>query len=377
MLDTVVLTLEESKFRITDHNRFEPSTVGLFNGSYGFGGKGYLVCKQNPTKLEMVQCYKPRLSVTKRFREIMLKIEFSAAKLIFENNFDELEESDFSNVVITLCQRLEEMGVLVSLENLRNAPVSAIHYSKNMELLDGLTPYSILKEIQKSNISQRLDFDQCDFQNEGHAVKFRVSSYEITFYDKVKDLQQARISPKRGMEKDYASQLALYNDIQEERKKRPVEILRMEVRLNRREKIRATLSNINKLVELTFQNLFNKEISQKVLLHYLDEVESHYPKPLNYRAKSAKDFVSQFIIDNPKTAMKEIFMALGYYRTMEEIGSRETRAMLGKYPKISWYRLHRQMESYNYTKSNSSPFEVIRKSINEFKPLRKSDFDRK
>src|SRR3990167_5853860 len=120
MIDTIVLVLKQNMFTIADHNKFSPSTEGLFNSAYyRLGGRSNMVCKQNPTPNELkAGIYKPRLTITKRINklrnfEIMLKIEFSVPKLLFGNNFDELEDSDFGKVVGILQTKLKEMGVLV------------------------------------------------------------------------------------------------------------------------------------------------------------------------------------------------------------------------------------------------------------------------
>ena len=121
MIDTIVLTLNENSFRIVEHDKFSPSTEGLYcpSGYYRLGGRANLTCVQNPTSKELVAgIYKPRLTATKRFNkhrnfEITLKIEFSIPKLLFGNNFDELEDSNFPLVVSKLNQKLKDMGVLL------------------------------------------------------------------------------------------------------------------------------------------------------------------------------------------------------------------------------------------------------------------------
>lgn len=382
MIDTIVLTPKQNMFTIIDHDRFEPSTKGLYDSSYGLGSRSYLTCKQNPTPGELKNgIYKPRLTITKRLYEgayqTMMKVEFSAPKLIYKNNFDELEEGDFNSVVGVLQQKLKEMGVLVFNQLLVNAPVSAIHYSKNIELFNGLTPYTLLKEIQKANITQRLDFNQSDFRNEGQSLKYRTNSFEIAFYDKVKDLQKSKISEKRAIEKDNAIQMGLFDDIQQYRKQKPIEILRMEIRLNQRQKIRQILEKTNTEIEPTFQNLFKKDIAKRVLIHFLDEIEKQYPKTLYFSPKSNKDFIAQFIIDNPKAKLKDTVLALGFHRTLDEINSREVKELLKNYPTSSWYSFINKMNSYNYPKSNFSAFQIIRNSIEEFKPLKLLDFQDK
>ncbi len=97
MIDTIVLVLNTSMFTILDHDKFSPSTKGLYSstdGYYRLGGRSNFTCKQNPTRNELKRgVYKPRLTATKRMNragnfEITMKIEISIPKLLYGNNFD-------------------------------------------------------------------------------------------------------------------------------------------------------------------------------------------------------------------------------------------------------------------------------------------------
>src|SRR3990167_5095580 len=124
MIDTVVMTLRSWNFRIIDPDRFEPSARFILNGSKPLGARGYFTAYQNPTKEEFRKgIYKPRLTLINRYdfnlkkRETSLRIE------------------------------LANMSVAVSEYSIYHAPISAIHYSKNIVLTDG-TPQLFIKETQ-------------------------------------------------------------------------------------------------------------------------------------------------------------------------------------------------------------------------------------
>ena len=68
----------------------------------------------------------------------------------------------------------------------------------------------------------------------------------------------------------------------------------MEVRLGKRQKLKQILSNVGLTIEPTFKNLFSQEVAQKVLLHYLTEIESNYPPLLNYEYDNPKQFLTNF-----------------------------------------------------------------------------------
>jgi len=375
MIDTIVLTLKTGMFTILDHDKFSPSTKGLYDASTGYyrlGGRANITCKQNPTPNELKQgIYKPRLTVTKRINrernfEITLKIEFSIPKLLYGNNFDELTDTDFPAVVQKLKTILREMGVYILEQRLIDAPVSSVHYSKNIALTDYTTPYTYLKELTKLNINKRLDTNRTDFRNEGHSFKYRANSFEIVFYDKIKDLQQAKVSDKRAEEKDNALQLGLFDILTQ---KRPLEVLRVEIRLNRRQKINQILKKIDKAVEPTFVNIFSQDTAQKVLLHYIDEVEEAYPPLLSYQYDSPKKFFSGFIRANPKIKLSQSLKMLGLRVLIDEIGAREFRELTKRYGSSAWYGLNREMKNLSQV-AEPSVFSLLREQINKFEPLK-------
>jgi hypothetical protein len=381
MIDTIVLTLDENSFKIIEHDKFSPSTRVLYNLTKLniLGGRANISCIQNPTSTELRNgIYKPRLTVTRRLDrhhqfQITLKIEFSAPKLLSGNNFDELEDADFNLVVATLKRRLLDMGVSVSEPILAHAPISAIHFSKNIPLVDYTTPYTYLERLAKINLNQRLDLNQTDFRNEGHSLKFRANSFEVAFYDKVKDLSKAKTSEKRAEERENAIQMRLFEKLEVIK---PFQVLRMEVRLNRRQKLKTTLRQAGIEAEPIFQALFKREIAQKVLLHYMTGIEKTYPPILSCDYKDARTFLSNQLINNRKTGLRKALQMLGARVIVEEVGIREFREITKKFGKATWYRLNKEMVTIGYI-SDQQPFATIRQCLEEFKPLKLIDFQSK
>ena len=216
MLDTVVLTLDQSQFEVVKPERFSPSASGLLTAPYySLGAQGTFICVQNPTRSDLqAGRYLPRLTLAKRKRAtgflLTLRIEFSAPKLILGNNFDELESSDFVRTIDVLSEALISMGVQPSRDALRNGRVSAIHYCKNIALTDYTTCSMVMDELKRIDLAKRLDLSHTDYRNEGQAIRYHANSFEVTFYDKLKDLEKARYSEKRGIERDYGAQLAMF-----------------------------------------------------------------------------------------------------------------------------------------------------------------------
>lgn len=368
MVDTIKLTLGKNMFLITD--------VSLFQKEKQNASRGYFTLVQNSTKSELLRgIYKPRLTMTKRFNtsgvfEATLSIELSLPNFLFGNNFDELIQSDFQTLVDKLIPILKEMGVRVFTQTLINTPVSSIHYSKNIPLTDGSIPYYYISKIKETNISLALDINQTDYKNEGHGYKWHCNSYEVAFYDKIKDLEKARISEKRATENDNALQLHLFDELQ---KRKRFEVLRMEVRLNTRPKIKWMLKTLGIETELTFKGLFNSATSQKVLLYYINELQRQRLAIIDFKPKSPKDLLATLTINNPKLGLRKILQLFGLKQAFEAVNPRELRTMFGKYTNRSWQRLIAEVNQVNVPKTKN-PFTLLTEHLNTFEPLKLVDF---
>lgn len=380
MLDTIVLTLNNGMYYIKDPDMFEPSARLVLGNSSSLGGRGYIPAKQNPTKNELrAGIYKPRLTLTnrlnytKRVREATLKIELSLPKLLYGNNFDELKQEDFEVVLEKLRKVLQTMGVMVFSNVLENAPVSAIHYSKNIPLTNGLTPHYIIGKIKEANIKLSLDVNQTDYRNEGYSYKWHSNSYEVAFYDKIKDLETSTKSEKRALEKDNVIQLSLFEAFQERKR---FEVIRMEVRLNRRQKIGQLLKSLGITTDITFKNLFSTSISKKVLLNYINEIESKRLTLFDYKPANSKVLLAELIVQNPDLKLKRIMQIIGLKQVFDTVNPRELRTMFGNKSPRSWYRLIAEAKAIKLPPTQS-PLTIIREHLNIFEPLKLVDFQEK
>ena len=262
------------------------------------------------------------------------------------------------------------MGVVISSKALKEAPVSSVHYSKNIALTDYSTPRGILEKVSKINLSKTLDLNKTDYRNEGHCLKFHANSHELALYDKMKDLEKSRKSEKRAVEKDTAIQLDLFDTL---KPKKPFEVLRIEARLNKRDVIRKTLGKLKLDFEPTFKDLFRGAISKRVLLSYLETIKEGF-SIVGYEPKSAKDFVAEFRFIQPKAKVRKMLQMLGLLTACKEMGIRGFREVIDGYGKHHWPRLLKDWKGSNLEGSSSNPLSLLEKSLNDFIPLNLTDY---
>ena len=277
MIDTIAIMLDQSQFEISDHGRFSPDSRNLFESPYYPFQNGRITCVQNPSSADrQTGIYRPRLTLTKRIVQrglfsITLRIEFSIPKLFHGNNFMEVTDKNFREIISLLNASLKEMGIKIHdpFKILPDAAVSAVHYSKNFILTENVTCSMILHELSKADVTKTLDLTNTDYRNGGHAYRLHANSFDVIWYDKIKDLQKARISEKRAIEKESYCQLDIFSDTPATQK---IEVFRMEVRLGNRRKIHEMLKKLEYHSEPLFKNLFISMLAQKVLLYFWKKI---------------------------------------------------------------------------------------------------------
>jgi hypothetical protein len=373
MIDTIVLTIPKDKYIILNPDRFTPSARGFFQAPfYNAGARNNFSCKQNPTKTELKSgLYKPRLTITKRVRngysETPLKIEFSIPKLIFGNNFDEVTENHFLEMIATLKNKLKSMEIIVMDSDLTNANVSAIHYSKNIALTDYSSCSMIINELHKCSI-KRLDLDKTSFRNNGQIIHFHCNSYEVAIYDKIKELEQAKISEKRSIENENIIQLDLLSELKEIK---PFEVLRIEIRINTRNKIKQTLKSLNYDTDLTFKNLFNFAFSKAIINHFWNTIIRDISFNL-IENKSSFKLLETIIRNNPGIKCSKALKLLSVLTINQEVGFEALRKLLNLTgnKNRNWYKLFEELKHLNLPEiSKYNIISDVSKMIRNFEPL--------
>lgn len=382
MIDTIALTLDQTEFRVRAPERFSPSARGLVAPPYyPLGSRAMFSCYLNPTKADFqAGRYAPRLTLTKRKARaagfaITLRIEFSAPKLIFGNNFDELRSQDFERVLATLRRCLKDVGVTVTEDTLRAAKVSAIHYSKNIAFTDYTNCSMVMSELDQIDLNQRLDLSHTDYRNEGHAIRYHANSFEVTFYDKMKDIEKARISEKRAMERDYGPQLDIFADRSSFPKQ--LEVLRMEVRLGNRTKIRNVIGKVRADVEPTFAALFDASIAKEVLLHFWANVRKQLPLIDLAKNRRPEDILGDLAVNANGTARPgKLLQDLGAAMLVSSVGFRGASAVLSRHCSTrSWQRYKKGLKSTSLPQTEGfKSLGRVDEGLREFKPLRLADF---
>lgn len=341
MIDTVCLLIPKDKLTVVDLSHYGVPTWNLHSKT-----DQYDKFVKNPSKRDLESgLYFPRLTGYKRkgFRqEANVRIEFSVPKLLYLNNLDELENKDFPQVISVLQDRLRTMGIIVSKALLEKASVSSVHFSRNIQLEDGYTVTHLISEMNKVNLRKSFDFSKTRFMNDGQSLYAHTTTHQMVVYDKVSDLNKDK---KRAIDKDQTLyQRSLFAELSKDTELR--EILRFEIRLNHKQKMNKILEDLGYSKNPTFKDVFNSEMSRKV-------VESYWLKLIKERnlglfsiSVSVKDILRTLFLADKKLKPKQAIYLLGLFQlAKDEDGMRQLRTIVSKRSHDrTWYRIAKDMQ---------------------------------
>ena len=354
MLDTVALKIKHPNFRVTAPNLFLPAfdIQKLMNPALSFGGRSYIKFVQNPKDNNEMRKL-PRLTGSVRLddnhnRSFDLVIEFSIPKLLWGQSLQELSDTDFEKTIYILVSVLNMMGVEVSDQIIRSAIVVRAHFGKNIPLPSPITAQDALQKLYKADVGRSKHINMRHYDNNGQALYFYASSRNTIFYDKLRDITTPQ---NKGVDKDKFKQEKL---LVLGSKNQP-ELLRYEVRFGNQQSLNAFLGDEKilgkKIKELTFKEIFNRDLCQKVLLKDWQDIINGPASQLALKMdKPPEEIFDAIIISylspvNKKAhSLNKALQDFAIYMLVNKCGARKIRDRIERHwTKKSWARLNNKM----------------------------------
>lgn len=365
MIDTVVLSIPKSMAILRDR-----TAEGVPEWDMQAKTGIYKKFVKNPSSKDKESgLYFPRLTGLIRSRgrmesESTIRIEFSVPKLIYGNNVDELTDTQFPEVIKTLRSRLVLMGVTFAEKDLVEAPVMSVHYSKNVQLKNGYTSQYVIGELNKINLNKRFDLTRARYMNDGQSLYAYTQAHSLVIYDKIADLIRGK---KRSIDREQSfEQQSLFAPLA--KRPEPVEILRFEIRLSRRQKINALFKKFGYGPDPTFQDVFDTEKSKSVVKYYWDTMLSGNMMLLFTYCPGTKDLVKRILLTDRNMKAKEAIYRAGLiWACREGNGIRELRTALAKHANDrTWYRIANDAKDIGIALGELKPHEWCEQILSEF-----------
>ncbi len=212
--------------------------------------------------------YRPRVEIfealtdDKKDMRYVMKVEFSAPKLLYGNSIQEVKESDKDLVFRRLRSALLDAGILIELPVIAQATVRAIHFCKNIILPADIQMREVIHELLRVDLSKVIDVSEVRFKKGGRSLNLYSGVIERSIYEKVADSMRpknkrsdkARINRERAYVEKH--------NLQDK------EIFRYEYRIKKTNTVKRELNPVlgrDKGERVKFEDLFTAGLYQKVI----------------------------------------------------------------------------------------------------------------
>ncbi len=222
--------------------------------------------------------YTPKFQIEENYYGTIMKktlvLELSLPKFVFGTNLHELTQADWLDTVQKLLFFLKEIKVEVFEQDIMQAIVTSISYSRNLDITEICTGQQAIRHLAPFNYRPRSDYNYVirEQKNGGSYIKYFNNCTSLIIYDK---LPEIAYNPVTAIEKEIA-------EIWKRRRagefpQRVKEYIRVEVSLQDKVSIKQAVRSVNGLIQnsFTFKELFNQELSNQILRKEIDSVFNH------------------------------------------------------------------------------------------------------
>ncbi len=275
-MDTIIIKIYgPNKFQFRNKSLFlpelncrkyedlSPTEIQSRNSSRSYLRKFLLHPKASDEYIPRVEIFE---TLSKNSNKIIyiLKITFSAPKLLYWNSVQEVDENDKQKILSALKRALGGVGIVVETDVIENATLEAIHTCKNIPLPKTIRIREILSELSRMDISKVVDVTETQFKNGGRVLNFYSGTIERSFYDKISDSLRPKNKRSDKGRIDYEKTFIEKHKLQNR------EIFRYEYRLK---KTQTTKRVINSLLgreyetQVVFKDIFTPNLLKKLILN--------------------------------------------------------------------------------------------------------------
>lgn len=365
MIDTVILEIpipsvvSQKLIDAATFGNWEPHLGQVLN-SFPISKPAEIAVLNSATsrKQKLLQGYQPRLTVQKQmdpgggFRWTLF-IEFSVQKLLFGNNYQEVDDGDFGAICNKLEVFLKSKGVNLSAKEVASSICKTVHYAKNCVCTNNV--HDIILGLHKADFGANFNSRQSkkldEYYGGGMGLNVYIQRRSLAFYDKNAELKQ---SIKSGDQPSLTLQ-----DLQKISKN---QILRIEFRLEDKQQIRKYLGMHGFEVDEqpTFRQVYGEKQAKVILGNELGLIDEKWfwNSAINSPQDMKRFMRGGLWVDNSQGISVVAVASL----LANQYGTDEARLVLGK----QWEQAKKVTKKIKMKFARNSYLDEVIKAIDDF-----------
>lgn len=339
MIDSVVLKLEDRMFTFVQNGFFDAETIKHLNNTVSIKtsfSNAYAHIKKQGRYFPIITPMSRTIRRGKDHEKIYtIEIQASLPKLLHGTNIWEIQPSDLAAIYIKLKAVLKEVGVDVSIENLREAVLKRVDFSKLVRI-HGMygSARQVIKRLSDVGYKQRTEMRHRDYmdKSDGCALKFHNLTQGYCIYDK---FGEVIANGYTDLEKEWIEWMKEHDQGRN--------LVRFEFSLQRQQSLDAFLRRRikTKKTGFTLADVMDKELAKNILLEVFDSTFDNRFASIVTLTEMQENELERILIERNLSLDKHTKLSylvnkaikIGVQPTMQEIKARYSNSTFRRYEK--------------------------------------------
>lgn len=339
-MDTVILKIYSPyKFQTGDRSLFLPELIKRKyeelspterSSTRPYLRRFRLEPKQQDEYIPRVEIFETLTDDRKNLRYI-LKIEFSAPKLLYWNSLQEVGENDKERIISALKSALARVSIFVETDAIANALVSSVHACKNIPLPKTIKMREIINELSKVDISKAFDVADKQDKKGARVLNIYAGTTDYSFYDKISDCLRPKNKRKDKHLINHEREFVQRYNLQDR------EVFRYEYRIKKQQTIKR---DVNALLgrdyesRVAFKDLFTPNLLKNLVLKSWQKIIEKPENQLSLFGKVEKLSILLHILSEAKKkgigahSMNNAFISYGIVSSIQDLGVKEVKGAI-------------------------------------------------
>lgn len=293
-----------------------------------------------------------------------LEMEISLPNVFNGHNLYEPQDNQFNEVTQAVYDMLLQFGIQINIEELRTTTnITRIDYCKNTLIQSPVRDFiKLLQKLHKPRSRICYEYES--------SILFGNKQQGLTIYDKVEEITKVLRNKYYNNRKSKQYQIAKILDTY--RKIHGLEVIRIEHRLFNHQTIKRELGPIIGFYPFTFKDLFNSQVSSKLLLkHWLKTASEEKLKLLLLGEKNAAfifDEVEKVIGEKSRRSLDRLTLLIKLFSEVGEEGTNKRILKIKHTSSLDKYKrsLHELIQQVFFMIPD---LRIIKRLLNPFKVL--------
>lgn len=301
-------------------------------------------------------------------RYFKFRVTFSAPKLLYGNNIEEVTEAQYDDIVRTLCEQLPFLALPTEYHKLdiEMARVCRIDFSKNAMIAELVPIDQFCNMLMRAGHTPRTQNAQVRYQH-GELYRENIRDRSVVIYDKLAEFSSSTKKPHNAREQFFIAA----------EKAHLFQVFKLEVQLQNTTRVALELKPFGIEKPIHFADVFSEKLAHDILMKYWNKlIQDLDPNPELFSEDNMLATFQTMAMNRGKKTPQNLFASFGLSYLANKCGlSNVKSAFCREYDGQAWLRIKKLYEEPQLNQGLYTFVASMEKIIDTMDPLQFGEYN--